>query len=163
MAHHIALGYEDEAGAVRAESEIRRLAREQVFAPTFVRAVRRDRAGRYRVSGRHGVAATAGWDTLRGAIALGALAYRPLLRAVAAVAALAALFARRRIDPVFEQDVRDRLSPGASALLLVVDKITPDEVLEALSRLGGTVLRSSLSREAEHELEDALRRPSPDL
>jgi uncharacterized membrane protein len=39
----------------------------------------------------------------------------------------------------------------------MVDKATPDRVVDALSHYGGTVLKSSLSEEGEKELKDALR------
>jgi uncharacterized membrane protein len=34
--------------------------------------------------------------------------------------------------------------------------VTPDKALEALSKFGGTVLKSSLSRDAERELQKEL-------
>jgi uncharacterized membrane protein len=60
------------------------------------------------------------------------------------------------IDREFQQQVRDMLEPGTSALFLVVEKITPDEAVEALRKYGGTVLKSSLSKEAEEELQEDL-------
>jgi len=39
---------------------------------------------------------------------------------------------------------------------LMVEKVTPDKAIEALSQYGGTVLKSSLSKEGEKELQDAL-------
>jgi uncharacterized membrane protein len=38
----------------------------------------------------------------------------------------------------------------------VVEKVTPDKAVEGLRQYGGTVLKSSLSKEAEAELQDAL-------
>jgi uncharacterized membrane protein len=38
----------------------------------------------------------------------------------------------------------------------VVEKATPDKAVEALRPDGGTVLKSSLSKDAEAELQDAL-------
>ena len=35
-------------------------------------------------------------------------------------------------------------------------RVTPDRVVDALSQYGGTVLRSSLSKEGEKEIQDAL-------
>jgi len=52
--------------------------------------------------------------------------------------------------------VRDMLQPGTSALFLIVEQVTPDKAVEALSRYGGTVLKTSLSAEAEKELQEAL-------
>jgi uncharacterized membrane protein len=60
------------------------------------------------------------------------------------------------IDEQFEDQVRDMLQPGTSALFLIVEKVTPDRAVEALSAYGGTVLKSSLSRDAEAELQDHL-------
>jgi uncharacterized membrane protein len=60
------------------------------------------------------------------------------------------------IDKEFQERVRDMLKPGMSALFVVVEKLTRDEAVEAISYYGGTVLKSSLSKEAEHELQDAL-------
>jgi uncharacterized membrane protein len=48
------------------------------------------------------------------------------------------------------------LKPGTSALFMVVEQMTTDKALEALSQYKGTVLKSSLSKEAEKELQDAL-------
>jgi uncharacterized membrane protein len=39
---------------------------------------------------------------------------------------------------------------------MVVEKVTPDKAVEAMSKFGGTVLKSSLSNEAQAELQDAL-------
>jgi uncharacterized membrane protein len=39
---------------------------------------------------------------------------------------------------------------------MVVEKVTPDKAIEALAPFGGTVLKSSLSKEAEAELQEAL-------
>jgi uncharacterized membrane protein len=48
------------------------------------------------------------------------------------------------------------LKPGTSALFLMVEKVTPDKAVEAMSKYGGTVLKTSLSKEGEQELQDAL-------
>jgi uncharacterized membrane protein len=60
------------------------------------------------------------------------------------------------IDREFQRQVRDMLQPGTSALFLIVEHVTTDKAVEALSRYGGTVLKSSLSERAEAELQEAL-------
>ena len=52
--------------------------------------------------------------------------------------------------------VQDMLQPGTSAILVIVRKATPDKFLEALRPYGGTVLRTSLTHDAEQELMKAL-------
>jgi uncharacterized membrane protein len=48
------------------------------------------------------------------------------------------------------------VQPGTSALFLVIERATPDKAVESLRRFGGTVLKSSLSKEAEADLQAAL-------
>ena len=60
------------------------------------------------------------------------------------------------VDKEFQQQVRDLLEPGTSALFLVVEKVTPDKAVEAMSKFGGTVLTTSLSKETEAALQEAL-------
>jgi uncharacterized membrane protein len=61
------------------------------------------------------------------------------------------------IDRTFQEQVREMLKPGTSALFLVIEKVTPDKAVDALSKYGGTVLKSSLSKETEEDLQDALQ------
>jgi uncharacterized membrane protein len=65
------------------------------------------------------------------------------------------------IDKEFQDRVRELVQPGTSALFLVLESVTPDKAVEALSRFGGTVLKSSLSKEAEAELQEALHGSAP--
>jgi uncharacterized membrane protein len=65
-------------------------------------------------------------------------------------------FAKTTIDKQFEDQVRGMLQPGTSALFLMLEKVTPDKAVDAMSKYGGTVLKTSLSKENEQELQDAL-------
>jgi len=38
----------------------------------------------------------------------------------------------------------------------MLEKVTPDKAVEAMSKYGGTVLKTSLSKDQEKELQDAL-------
>jgi uncharacterized membrane protein len=62
----------------------------------------------------------------------------------------------RHIDEQFRDQVRDMVQPGTSALFLMLEKVTPDKAVEAMSKYGGTVLKTSLSKDDEKELQDAL-------
>lgn len=48
------------------------------------------------------------------------------------------------------------MQPGTSAILVIVRKVTPDKFLDALHPCGGTVLQTSLTRDAEQGLMTAL-------
>ena len=64
--------------------------------------------------------------------------------------------AKTSIDKQFQEQVRGMLQPGTSALFLMVEKVTPDKAVEAMSKYGGTVLKTSLSKDDEKELQEAL-------
>jgi uncharacterized membrane protein len=61
----------------------------------------------------------------------------------------------------FKQRVQDVVRPGTSAILVIVRKATPDKVEEALRPYGGTVLRSSLTRDSDQQLMKALHGDDP--
>jgi uncharacterized membrane protein len=78
-------------------------------------------------------------------------------------AGLGALFGHmgeKGIDKAFQQQVRDYLKPGTSALFMVIEHATPDKAVAALERYGGTVIKTSLSDEDTEKLQQALRPPA---
>jgi uncharacterized membrane protein len=118
----------------------------------------RGQDGKYRVTTNHhsvGAGATSGmfWGFL-----FGLLFFIPVrgMGVGAGMGAIMGKVAKSGIDKSFQERVRDMLQPGTSALFLVVEKVTPDKAIEGLSQYGGTVLKTSLSAEAEKELRDAL-------
>jgi uncharacterized membrane protein len=52
--------------------------------------------------------------------------------------------------------VRDLVQPGTSVLFIVTEEITLDKTTQAWSKFGGTVLKSSLSKDAEVQLQNTL-------
>ena len=56
----------------------------------------------------------------------------------------------------FRERAADVLQPGKAALVVFVSKATPDKALAALKPLGGELLRTSLSEDAEKEIQAAL-------
>ena len=74
----------------------------------------------------------------------------------AGLGALMGKVAKTSIDKQFQEQVRDMVKPGTSALFLMLEKVTPDKAVEAMSRYGGTVLKTSLSKDDEKELQAAL-------
>lgn len=60
------------------------------------------------------------------------------------------------VNDEFRDKCADVLTPGTAALVMFVSKATPDKALAALSPLGGKLLRTSLSDDAEKEVQLAL-------
>jgi uncharacterized membrane protein len=158
MSDLIAIGYPDETTAQAAADEAQRRAKELTIEPDAIAVIVRDSEGEFHAhTSHHSVEDGTTWGMLWGLL-FGALFFAPFL-GVAIGAGLGAIMGRvtkAGVDNDFQDQVRDLLKPGTSALFLMVDKVTPDRVVDALSQYGGTVLKSSLSQEGEKELRDAL-------
>ena len=87
---------------------------------------------------------------------IGLLFLNPLLGAGigAGAGALSGKFADIGINDQFMKDLGATLTPGSSALFVLVRKSTPDKVLEALKPFAGKgrVLQTSLTKDKEEEL-----------
>ena len=158
MSDLIAIGYPDETTALKAEEEAQHLAEELIIQPDAIAAIVRHKDGKFKVTtNHHSVATGTTWGMWWGFL-FGILFFVPIF-GMAVGAGLGALFGKLEktgVDREFQEQVRDMLQPGTSALFLVVEKVTPDKAIEGLSQFGGTVLKSSLSKEAEKELQEAL-------
>jgi uncharacterized membrane protein len=158
MADLIVIGYDDEETADQAAAEVARLAHDLIIEPEAVAVIRRDKEGKYHVeTTHHPVAEGTAWGMFWGAL-FGLLFFVPVfgLAIGAAMGALFGTIAKVGIDKEFQREVRDMVQPGTSALFLIVDKITPDKAIEALSKYGGRVIKTSLSRDAEEQIQEAL-------
>jgi uncharacterized membrane protein len=158
MADLIAIGYPDETTAGRAAQEAARLADELILQTDAIATIVCDREGKYHVTtNHHPVGSGASWGMFWGML-FGLLFFVPVfgMAVGAGLGALMGKVEKAGIDKAFQRQVRDMLQPGTSALFLVVDAVTPDQATNALSAYGGTVLTSSLSAEAEAELQREL-------
>jgi uncharacterized membrane protein len=157
MATLVAIAYPDEETAEEARRAAHRLESGQVIQAEQVAAITRDSEGRYHVSTTHGSGGHAWlggfWGLLFGSIFLIPVA------GLALGAGLGALLGHRgkhAIDKQFQQQVRDALEPGTSALFMVIEKATPDKAIAGLAPYGGTVISTSLSDEDKATIQQAL-------
>ena len=137
---------------------MKRLADDLIIQPDAIAAIVRTKDGKFKVTtNHHAVAGGASYGMFWGLL-FGLLFFIPFFGMAigAGLGALMGHVAKSGIDKEFEEQVRDMLKPGTSALFLVVEKVTPDKAVEALRKYGGTVLKSSLSKEAEEELQEEL-------
>jgi len=163
VADLIAIGYPDETTAIQAADEAEQLAHELIIQPDAIAAIICNKEGKFKVvTNHHQVAGGATWGGFWGLL-FGMLFFVPIfgLALGAGFGALMGKLEKTGIDREFQEQVREMLKPGTSALFLVVEKVTPDKAVEALSKYGGTVLKSSLSRETEEELQEALQGRAP--
>ena len=158
MAELIAIGYPDETTAAEAEKEAHHLADELIIQPDAIASIVRDKDGKFHVStSHHMVGAGASYGMFWGFL-FGILFFVPVLGMAvgAGMGALMGKVTKSGVDKAFQDQVRDLLQPGTSALFLMVEKVTPDKAVDAMSKYGGTVLKTSLSKEGEADLQEAL-------
>ena len=158
MSDLIVIGYPDETTAALAADEARALARDLIIQPDAIASIVRDTEGKYHVhTSHHAVGAGATWGMFWGLL-FGLLFFVPVfgLALGAGLGALMGKITKAGIDREFQDQVRDLIKPGTSTLFLMVEKVTPDKAVEAMSKYGGTVLKTSLSKQGEADLQAAL-------
>jgi uncharacterized membrane protein len=158
MADLIAIGYPDLTTADAAADEARRLARDLIIQPDAIAVIVRDTDSSYHVHTTHHAVGGGAVSGMFWGFLFGFLFFIPVfgMAVGAGMGALMGKFAKSSIDKQFQEQVRGMLKPGTSALFLVLEKVTPDKAVEAMSKYGGTVLKTSLSQEDEKELQEAL-------
>jgi uncharacterized membrane protein len=101
-----------------------------------------------------GTAGGAFWGLLIGALFLAPI-FGLLLGA--GTGALAGKLAEAGVDKNFTKSIGSKLKPGTSALFVLVRSVTADKVVPELSKYGGTVVQTNLSKKAEAALQKELR------
>ena len=154
----IAIGYDDTTTALAAMDEVEKLAKDLVIQPDAVAAIVRNEEGKYRtITNQHLVGAGATWGMFWGLL-FGILFFVPVFGLAwgAGLGAIMGKISKSSIDKGFQDQVREQVKPGTSALFLIIEQMTTDKALAGLSKFGGTILKTSLSEEDEKELQEAL-------
>lgn len=167
MSDLIIIGYPDEATAQKVWEELVRLERDYLVDLDDAAIIRRDRKGKLHITtpAHHAVA----WGTFSGlfwGVLIGLILLFPLAPLVGVAGGImgAALGAAENLDikDEFKQRVRDMVQPGTSAILVILRKATPDKFVDALRPYGGTILQTSLPRDAEQQLMRSLHGEDPE-
>jgi len=165
MAMLVAIGYPDQVTAEQARQTVAGLESELIIQADQVASISRDLEGKYHVHTSHGGSSAAGgawWGGFWG-ILFGLLFFIPFA-GLAIGAGMGALFGhlgKHGIDKAFQDQVRNYVKPGTSALFMVIENVTPDKAVAALQQYGGTVIRTSLSEEDTKKLQEALEPAVP--
>jgi uncharacterized membrane protein len=158
MANLIAVAYKDEATAKEVLATLARLQTERSLELEDAVVVTRDQDGKVKL---HQTTKTAAAGATGGALwggLIGLIFLAPLLGMAVGAAAGGASGALTDVgvDDRFMKDLGAELEPGSAALIVLVHRSTPDKVLPEISRFEGKVIQSSLSDEAEAQLQAAL-------
>jgi uncharacterized membrane protein len=158
MGNLIAIAYPSQATAEEVLATLARLQTEKSIELEDAVIVTRNQDGKVKLHqsvklGASGAAGGALWGGL-----IGLLFLAPLVgMAVGAAAGGAAgAMADVGVDDRFLKDLGTKLAPDSAALIVLVHRSTPDKVLPEISSFGGDVIQSSLSDEAEAQLQAAL-------
>jgi uncharacterized membrane protein len=166
MSDLIIIGYPDETTAQKVWEELVRLERDYLVDLDDAAIIRRDRKGKLHITtpADHAVA----WGTFSGlfwGVLIGLLFLFPLapLAGVAGGIMGAAFGAAENlgIKGEFKQRVQNMIQPGTSAILVILRKATLDKFVDALRPYGGTILQTSLPRDAEQQLMKTLHGEDP--
>jgi len=165
MATLVAIAYPDQTTADDARRTVQTLEAELIIQADQVAAISRDTSGKYHVTTTHGGATSGGgavWGGVWGFL-FGLIFFVPFagLALGAGMGALFGHFGKNAIDKAFQEQVRDAVKPGTSALFMIIEKATPDKAIAALKQYGGTVIRTSLSDEDTAKLQEALTVSEP--
>ena len=166
MSDLIVIGYPDEKTAQNAWEELVKLEREYLVDLEDAAIIRRDHKGKLHITTpAHHAVALGSFSGLFWGVLIGLLFLFPLAPLVGVAGGImgAALGAAENlgIKDDFKQRVQDMLEPGTSAILVILRKATYDKFVEALRPYGGTILRTSLSHEAERQLMKILHGEDP--
>lgn len=158
MSDLIAIAYDDEYKAEEVRLTLIKLQKEHLIELEDAAVVVKNTEGKVKL--KQAVDLTTAGAVSGGfwGLLIGTLFLSPVLGAAVGAAAGAASGALSDIgvDDNFMKSLGETMQPGTSALFVLVRKVTPDKVLEEVAPYGGKVLRTSLSKDEEAQLQEVL-------
>jgi uncharacterized membrane protein len=153
----VVVAYEGEETAQHAREKLLELQKQELIGLSDAVVVVRGVDGKAKIDqavNLTGAKALSGafWGALIGMIFL-----VPLLGAAigAASGALGGKMLDLGLDDKFIKEAGNAITPGSSALFLLIHQVTPDRVIAEMREFGGTILQTNLSNEEEARLKEA--------
>jgi uncharacterized membrane protein len=159
MSNLIVVAYSDEYRAAEVLAALRRMNKEYLVDLDDACYVTKDASGKIKLHQNTSLAgAGAAWGGLWGML-IGLLFFVPFLGLAigAGLGALSGKLSDYGIDDKFAKQIAATLQPNTSAIFMLVRRATPDKVIPELSQYGGTILQTSLPKETEEKLQEALK------
>jgi len=154
----VAIAYDDQQTAETVRATRADLSQEKIVELDDAVVVTRDENGKVGLHQTfHPVSSGAAGGALWGSL-IGLIFLMPLMGLVigAASGALGGAVTDVGVNDNFMKELGQKLTPGTSALVLLVRKSTPDKLLPRIEHFGGHVIQTSLSDEEEQRLRTAL-------
>ncbi|MEG3438151.1 DUF1269 domain-containing protein [Pannus brasiliensis CCIBt3594] len=158
MADLIVIAYEDEFKAEEVRLTLAKLQREYLIELEDAAIVVKGKDGKVKLNQAVNLTATGAASGSFWGLLIGTLFLSPLLGAAlgAAGGALGGALSDIGVDDNFMRELGATLPEGGSALFVLFKKATPDKVLAEIAPYGGKVLRTSLTKTEEAELQAIL-------
>lgn len=156
----------DEDGAEKALRKLRNLENEYLIDLEDAVIVHRREDGKVKLTQSvdltsSGAWSGAFWGSLIGLIFTGPLGWLIIGGLGAGFGALAGSVSDYGINDDFIEDLSKEVEPCCSALFILVRRMTEDKVFEALGDTGGTIIKTSLPKDADARLQAALQHKKP--
>ncbi|KUG19996.1 hypothetical protein ASZ90_010283 [hydrocarbon metagenome] len=157
MSDLVVIAYDDESTAYRVRDRLVSLTREHVIELEDLVVVVHHKDGKTEIKQS---ADLVGMGALSGAfwgLLIGLIFFMPIFGlAIGAIAgAIGGRLADYGIDDKFIKEVAETVQPGNSAVFLLIRKMTPEKVIDAIREYPGSVIKTSLSSDEEANLRDA--------
>lgn len=158
MSELIVLGFDDEYKAEEARLDLARMQVEHLVDLEDAAVVVKNKEGKVKLKQAVDLTATGAVSGSFWGLLIGTLFLMPILGAAvgAASGAIGGALSDIGVNDQFMKQLAESMQPGTSALFVLVRKATPEKVLPELAKYHATVLRTSLSPDAEKKLQDAL-------
>lgn len=158
MSTLVVVGYNDQFKAEEVRLKLWQMQKEYLIDLEDAVVATKDDKGKVKLHQAVNLTATGAasggfWGTLIGMIFL-----NPLLGLAvgAAAGAVSGALSDVGINDDFMKELAETMTPGSSALFVLVRKLTQDKVMTELEGSGGKVLKTSLSHEDEQRLQAVL-------
>lgn len=158
MADLIVVAYEDEFKAEEVRLALLKLQKEHLIELDDAAVVVKNAEGKVKLKQAVDLTAAGAVSGSFWGLLIGTLFLSPLFGAAvgAASGALSGALTDIGVNDNFMKELGNTMQPGSSALFVLVRKVTPDKVLDEIAPYGGKVLRTSLSKDKEAELQEVL-------
>jgi uncharacterized membrane protein len=158
MSDLVVIGFDDEYTAFEMRAELAKLQKEYLIEMEDVVVVTKNDIGKVKLHQAVNLtAAGAAGGTFWGML-IGMIFLNPIMGAAvgAGAGALSGKYSDIGISDEFMKGLGETFKNDTSALFVLVRKVTPDKVLEALKGFKGKVLKTSLAKDKEEELKKVL-------
>jgi uncharacterized membrane protein len=158
MSNLVVIAFDDENKAFELRAALAKMQKEYLIEMEDAAVVTKDAEGKVKLHQAVNLTAAGAvgggfWGMLIGMIFL-----NPLLGAAvgAGAGAISGKLTDIGVNDKFMKELAESFKPESSALFLLVRKATPDKVMERLKGYGGKVLKTSLTKDKEEELQKVL-------